>query len=611
MPALTGPRAALLAGLVACVLYLNAFGNGWAVDDDHLVRDNPASQSIGAAFQNFFEPYWPQLPEGRGGLYRPLVVVSYGLDWTISGGHPGWFHVTNVAMHGIVTALVVLVFLAWLPPLGALVTGLLFAVHPVHVEAVANVVGRAEIMAAGGMLLAVLAARQYRRSHGRSAAWFGATLLATMAAMLSKEHGVATIVVLGIDQWLDRTPSRRSTVSLYLAVLGLTLGYLYLWRAVASVYALETVAAAIRGLTPAERIATAVPAQLDIVRLLVWPMQLAVDYNPLVVPQRTEWGLHATLAALTSGAMLALAVALARRAPAVSFGILAGAITLVPTSNIVFSAGILLAERTLYFAVLAPAATLGFLVSRPVLPRPRRLLLLATGVLLLVFSGRAFLRTPVWRSTLHAVTQDMLTYPQNYRVRFWMGTLRAMGGDSTRAIAEYLTASELFEDPFITRKLVPLATKTGRHRLAAAEAARAYRLAPDYPEIARFLVEALLELGEVDSAMTVARNAAETSPGSGMVNDIYRDVLTAIDAPRWQLLLTDARTDWIGYRLGRATARLDSAATALAASPRPTGLCWELRRTEATIANLQPDLLERFGELARDHDLDCVPNGES
>ena len=80
------------------------------------------------------------------------------MQWSVSGDAPFWFHLVNLLLHALATALVVLVALRWLTPPAALVAGLVFATHAVHVEAVANVVGRAEILSALGMLAAVLAA---------------------------------------------------------------------------------------------------------------------------------------------------------------------------------------------------------------------------------------------------------------------------------------------------------------------------------------------------------------------------------------------------------------------------------------------------------------------
>ena len=92
-------------------------------------------------------PYWPQVVNGAG-LYRPVTLSSFALEWKLWNGHPAGFHLVNLAIH---TAVSLLVFLLILPVAGtipALVGGALFAVHPVHSEAVANVVGRSELYAA-------------------------------------------------------------------------------------------------------------------------------------------------------------------------------------------------------------------------------------------------------------------------------------------------------------------------------------------------------------------------------------------------------------------------------------------------------------------------------
>ncbi|MCH7683917.1 MAG: hypothetical protein IIB35_09445, partial [Gemmatimonadetes bacterium] len=268
MSGLSHRRAAFVAGVVACLVFANASRNGWAVDDIPVVRDNPAAHSIGAALDAAFSPYWPANPDGSSwGLYRPAAVVSYAVDWTVSGGRPWWFHVVNVLLHGLVTALVVVVAGAWLLPVGALGAGLLFAIHPVHVEAVANVVGRAEILAALGLLTAVLTARRYRRAAYRGTArlWFLATMAAVAFALLSKENAVVAVVFLALDHLLDEEPSHRPMAELYIAVVGLTVGWLFLWHAVAGAFVTTTVAFNFHGLSAGGRIATMLPVQLDVV----------------------------------------------------------------------------------------------------------------------------------------------------------------------------------------------------------------------------------------------------------------------------------------------------------------------------------------------------------
>src|SRR5687768_8132780 len=126
-------------GALAVLVYLNAMWNGFAPDDVVVLQHNPVMQRL--SWDLLTAPYWP----GSRELYRPTTVVSLALDWTLSGGATGWLHGVNVALHGVVTVLV------WglLRGLGAstrvaIVGAALFAVHPVHVEAVVPMVGRSE-----------------------------------------------------------------------------------------------------------------------------------------------------------------------------------------------------------------------------------------------------------------------------------------------------------------------------------------------------------------------------------------------------------------------------------------------------------------------------------
>src|SRR5207248_2680337 len=116
-------------------------------------------------------------------------------DWQVSAGGSGWFHFVNALLNAVVGVLVMLVLARWLPTPAAMVAGLVFVVHPVHVEGVASLVSRAELLAAAGILAAVLAARRGR---------WPLALAAAAAAMLSKEHGVMVGAVIFLDDWLTR-----------------------------------------------------------------------------------------------------------------------------------------------------------------------------------------------------------------------------------------------------------------------------------------------------------------------------------------------------------------------------------------------------------------------
>lgn len=363
MPRLTARQATTLVVIAALLLYANALSNGWAGDDPLVLRDNVRVHSFRAALAAWFLPYWPP-PWQDAGLYRPLTILSYGIEWSLGGGRLWVFHLTNVLLHALACGLVVRVALAWLPPLGALVAGLLFAVHPIHVEAVSNIVGRGELLAANGVLCAVLAARRYRHAAGgqEAARWLGLTLVAVALALLSKEHAIIAVAVIALDHFLDPAAQRRPLLPLYLGVVAVTLCWFHVWRSIVGAYVPAGATTAFYGMSTPQRWATMLPIQFDVLRLLVWPLDLASDYSQQTVTIRTTWSALAAAGLLLLGAELLLGLALVRRAPAVAFGILLALGSYLPTSNFLFTSGVVLAERALYLATLAPALVLGLIV---------------------------------------------------------------------------------------------------------------------------------------------------------------------------------------------------------------------------------------------------------
>lgn len=198
---------ALAAGLLSVGLYSDALSHGFIWDDGIVVKEQlPYFTGLSAAF---VPP--AGIPRFSPCYYRPLVLLSYQVDRDLAGpaaaaaaGAPlaRAFHRFNVAANGIAAALVLLLGAALARAAGwgaeslvpAVVGAALFAAHPVHVEAVAWIVGRADLLC-GLFLAGALALHLWFRETGRLALWGGAVACA-LAAMLAKENGVAALVLL-------------------------------------------------------------------------------------------------------------------------------------------------------------------------------------------------------------------------------------------------------------------------------------------------------------------------------------------------------------------------------------------------------------------------------
>ena len=152
------PSAALLA-TVCVVSYANAPGCGFVFDDVSAVRDNRDLRPTTPIANVFLDDFWgtPMAKEQSHKSYRPATVLTFRLNYLLGGLEPWGYHAINVLLHACVCSLYFLVCASCLGcgNRAALTAALLFAVHPVHTEAVTGVVGRAELLSSVFFLAAV------------------------------------------------------------------------------------------------------------------------------------------------------------------------------------------------------------------------------------------------------------------------------------------------------------------------------------------------------------------------------------------------------------------------------------------------------------------------
>ncbi|MGH7480941.1 MAG: hypothetical protein ACRELV_02205, partial [Longimicrobiales bacterium] len=144
-----GPALFVLAAVA--IAYANSLANGFARDDGAVIVLNDRIKDLTDFGAIWLAPYWPR-DGGDWGLYRPLPIFGYAVQWALGSGTPVIFHATSMLLHGAVTVLVLVLLRSLVEAPAALAGALIFAVHPVATEAVANVVGQAELLAALGIV---------------------------------------------------------------------------------------------------------------------------------------------------------------------------------------------------------------------------------------------------------------------------------------------------------------------------------------------------------------------------------------------------------------------------------------------------------------------------
>ncbi len=467
------PFHPLLVGAAALAATANVLLNGWTLDAEVDILANRLVRGPVSALPALLASDYTAGSNLPSGFWRPVVVLCYWFLWRLGLGTPVAFFVANIALHaGISIGVYHLArrFRASAP--AALAGALLFAVHPVHADVTAGVVGLKDLLAAAGfvgswlLLLearAVAAAGDKRRA--RTLSLGGAA--AFLAGILSKESALALLpCVLLVDlglAWMRRgeapVPVRRGARPKGTAAgpagdrALLALQYAGLGAAVALKFGLQRVflggtieRVAIDPVDNPLSLLPAMEARLQALsfipfyfRLLFWPARLAPDYSydalPLsaaAMPPASWLGLGLALAVL-AGAVLALV----RRERLPFAALVIGAVTYLPVSNLVVTLGTNAAERFLYLPSIGFCLALGWGAGRLV-ARPGAAGRAAWAVLaLLVAAGivRSDLRNRDWadKYTLWSAAHE--TVPRNLKVVLNLSPHLLGRGEVDRALA--------------------------------------------------------------------------------------------------------------------------------------------------------------------------------
>lgn len=455
-----GLRTEVLCGagvaLLSVLVFANALANGFVLDDRGIVLGNPLVQNWAQSWRAFLLPYWP---EGvGGGQYRPLAILHFALDWRLGGGTAVWFHAVNVMWHALTTVLVWRLAKQLMRPWAAVACAALFAVHPVHVEAVANVVGRLECMATVFALGVVLA-------H-RASSWLALPLL--LLGVLSKENAiVAVALVLANDLLLER-PALRRRRWLYVGYAVVVAAYAATLVMVFHDQPFRVMTGTLVDASLGTRLWTMASVVPHYVRLLIAPAALSADYEPQVIRAASGLTAAGAVGLMLLGSYVAALVLAWRRHPPLAFALAWVALALAPVANILFVSGVTLAERSLYLPSVGAVLALGIALDAGVRHR-LRLTVGALAAALLAGAVRTWTRTPTWHDDRTYVLTLLADHPESYRAHWVAGRVYRAAGQLDLAERELEIARRLYgRSPRLYVEAAGVAQANGRTGAAVA-----------------------------------------------------------------------------------------------------------------------------------------------
>jgi Flp pilus assembly protein TadD len=516
-------RAWILVALVAVLPFAQTLPNPPVLDDGWAVVENPLVQGgLRNTARILTSPYNYGASGTLAGLFRPVTTLTFAANYAVHGRSPFGYHLVNLLLH-VAASLLVLSLArrlaeATMPdraPWVALVAGLLFAVHPAHVEAVAPMVGRKELLSTTLALAALLVAfsgRGAARSLGRLAASVGlgavAILASEGAAVFPLLYGIVALAVPGAAGIVDEPGfadgrSRRALLRV-VAVSGVLLLSLVPYLLLRGMP---------RGVPVEAQWLAGVP--------LSFPGFLGTDFAYAARVQLVSRpGADLFLSMLAWLPLVVGALVLLRRFPLPAAGVLWTFGALLPVLHL-FPIGVLMAERLTYLPsagfCIAAGAMIGSIRRTPVV-------VAAVFTLVAVLGVRSTVRAADWRSDLALWESEIDKAPRDVVVNNNLAVAYSARGEYGKAIPPLETAIRIAPRYWRAHVNLGIAEQgLGRPERARLAYREAIRIAPRETDplffYARFqAAEGDLEgaLGTLSAARRIAPEQARLATAQGL-----------------------------------------------------------------------------------------------
>lgn len=353
-----------------------------------------------------------------GGRYRPLTHAMFAIEYELFGLNPFVGHLINVILYALLALIIFETLRLYLnkhtittnwKQYIPFVATLLFVVHPLHTEVVANIKGRDEIMALIGAMSAMYFSHKFFLS--RNPLFLFISFMLFLIGLFSKENAITFLVVIPLSLWMFASARLKDVVitSIPLVIASVififarykALGYL-----MSSSVQTEILNNPFIYATKAQELATVLFTWLVYFKLLFFPHPLTHDYYPwhfqiLNFSEPIVWLAIALIVLLAI-----LTIRNFRTHPLISYGILFFAITFSIQSNLLFNIGTFMNERFVFAPLLGWCIIVAYLFSRWILSAKN----IASALLVILigaFSAKTFSRSLVWKDNLTLFTTDV------------------------------------------------------------------------------------------------------------------------------------------------------------------------------------------------------------
>jgi protein O-mannosyl-transferase len=452
------------------LLYSNTLSHGYVLDDFSAVKENNiVRQGIHAIPEIFKTSYRQGYLSVKDGLYRPLSLVTFAIEWNYFPDQPSVSHFVNVVLYALTGMLLFFMLYnlsPYLSPLGEggkrrevfpFITSLLFMAHPLHVEVVANIKSRDEILCFLFVICSFIAVFKFLEEG--KIIFLLSGLTSYFLSLLSKETSITFLALLPLALHFFSPATFKKTLSTTAFFLGIAVAYLLIRHSVLQgamaddgVSIADNIIAGAK--TFSERIGTSFYILGLYVTMLFYPHTMSYDYsfNHLqIVSLGNVFSIASILFYIALGGYASyIFFNSLKKNPAspfykgesiLSFGIFFFLITIFLFSNLVLTIGTSMGDRLMYFPSLGFCIVMAVLLTKASLVSPQRgedktlklsfarnlrLSLGKVGMgflfsILLLYSFKTYSRNADWKDNYTLYSHDVKLVPNSVKAHYYLG----------------------------------------------------------------------------------------------------------------------------------------------------------------------------------------------
>jgi len=416
-------------------IYGNTLSHQYALDDTIFIVGNKYTQKGIEGIPDIlthdaFVGAYGQALELSGGRYRPLSLVMFAVEYELFGLNPFPGHLINLLLYALTGIFLYLLLMRLLPDQNLwvpLITSVLFIVHPIHTEVVANIKSRDEIL---GLLL--LIGVLYTLFKGKRS-YLAVSAVLYFFALLSKENAITALAIIPMTLYFFSDSKLKSILLKTIPFVVVAVIYLLLRANYAGTLgdreSTDIMDNPFLHASAADKYATITYIAGKYIALLFFPHPLSYDYSYNQIPIINWTNLKAIFSFLIFAGMSIYALINIRKRSILAYGILFYLITFSIVSNVVFNIGAPMGERFIYLSSLGFCLCLSVLLAK--------LLKVNTGdrfnynikwliPLLLIVSTASYAtvaRNRVWKNNLTLYETDVKTAPNSARTHMYYGVI--------------------------------------------------------------------------------------------------------------------------------------------------------------------------------------------